>query len=91
MPNTSVPKQSGATSSNTTKIHDENSIADSNCVLTTNQSMVEWEEQRKICYLVKSRRKHIWNSQLIHLREVLRDKNGDWKSSNLECIDQGEK
>ena len=47
MPNTSVPKQSGATSWNSTKMHYEISIVDSNCVLTTNQSMVEWEKQRK--------------------------------------------
>ena len=35
MPNTSVPKQSGATSWNSTKMHHENSIVDSNYVLTT--------------------------------------------------------
>ena len=28
------------------KMRDENIIVDSNCVLTTNQSMVEWEKQK---------------------------------------------
>ena len=43
-------------------------------------------KKRKICYLVKSSRKHIWNPQLIHMREVLRDKNGDCKAVILSAL-----
>ena len=62
-------------------MRDENIIVDSNCVLTTNQSMVEWEKQEKKVLLPR-----IWNPQLIHLRGVLRDKNGDCKAVILSAL-----